>query len=448
MRQRANTFLSRRNLLRAAGSSALFAGVAPGIVSSRARAQQKTLKIMQWKHFVPNYDTWFDETFVKQWGEQNDTAVIVDHVGLGDMAGLAAAEADAQKGHDLVMLVTPPPTIYEDKVIDHREIYEECARRYGNVPEFVIKSCYNPKTDKYFCLGSAALPAVMTYRKDLWDAVGATPDTWDDVRRRGRQIKLLHDAPVGFSLAPENNGEHTMRAILYSFGASVQDADGNPALKSQATLEAIKYVKALYEEAMTADMLEWDAASNNHFMAAGAGSLTLDTMSIVRAAESKRLPVANDLWVTKAPEGPAGRLAPTLGVLSYIIWNFAENVGGAKQFLVDYIGHTREGFLASGFQNMPVFPKAAPDLAALVANDAQAVPADKYAVLAEGFGWTTNMGHPGYANVAVSEVYAEGVIATMCAHAATGKLTPEEALDQADRDVRRIFAKWQGRGKV
>ena len=42
-----------------------------------------------------------------------------------------------------------------------------------------------------------------------------------------------------------------MRAIMYCFGASEQDADGNPALKSKATLEAIKYVKALYEEAMT-----------------------------------------------------------------------------------------------------------------------------------------------------------------------------------------------------
>ena len=38
-----------------------------------------------------------------------------------------------------------------------------------------------------------------------------------------------------------------MRAIIYSFGSSEQDADGNPALKSQETLQAIQYVKALYE---------------------------------------------------------------------------------------------------------------------------------------------------------------------------------------------------------
>ena len=36
----------------------------------------------------------------------------------------------------------------------------------------------------------------------------------------------------------------------------------------------------------------------------------------------------------------------------------------------------------------------------------------------------------------------------MFAQAATGQLTPEDALDQADSEVRRIFQKWKERGKV
>ena len=27
------------------------------------------LRIMQWAHFVPAYDTWLDNTYVKRWGE-------------------------------------------------------------------------------------------------------------------------------------------------------------------------------------------------------------------------------------------------------------------------------------------------------------------------------------------------------------------------------------------
>jgi hypothetical protein len=35
----------------------------------------------------------------------------------------------------------------------------------------------------------------------------------------------------------------------------------------------------------------------------------------------------------------------------------------------------------------------------------------------------------------------------MFAQAATGRLAPEEALDEADGDVRRIFQKWKESGK-
>jgi multiple sugar transport system substrate-binding protein len=440
--------LSRRDLLKAGGAAAIAAGAASSsIIPGRARAQQKTLKILQWKHFVPSYDEWFNKTYVKEWGERNDTDVIVDNVGLGDIMRHAAAEAERQQGHDLVM-VLDPPAVYEDQVIDHREIYEECKGRYGAAPDFAIRSTYNRKTDKYFGISNAFLPAVLTYRKDLWDAVGATPDSWDDIRRGGRQIKLLHDSPVGFSLAPEPNSNHTMRAIMYSFGSSMQDADGNPVLKSKETLEAIKYIGALYKEAMTQDVLTWDPTSNNRFMVEGTGCLTLDTISIVRASEKLQVPFANDLWLASAPEGPVGRLAPSFGFLTYFIWKFAQNDEGARQFLVDYTGHTRQGFLESGFQNMPSFPDAAPDLAQLVANDSSATPRDKYRVLAEGASWTTNIGYPGYTNAAVAEAWGSGLIPKMCARAATGELTPEEALDQADTEVRQIFQKWHDRGKV
>jgi ABC-type glycerol-3-phosphate transport system substrate-binding protein len=36
----------------------------------------------------------------------------------------------------------------------------------------------------------------------------------------------------------------------------------------------------------------------------------------------------------------------------------------------------------------------------------------------------------------------------MCAQAAAGKMTPKDALNQADKEVRRIFKKWKDRGKI
>ena len=66
----------------------------------------------------------------------------------------------------------------------------------------------------------------------------------------------------------------------------------------------------------------------------------------------------------------------------YVIWKFAENIDGAKQFLVDYIGNFRQGFLASEFyQLFPCFPQTVPDLKTLLARDDKANPPDKYKVL-------------------------------------------------------------------
>jgi multiple sugar transport system substrate-binding protein len=69
-------------------------------------------------------------------------------------------------------------------------------------------------------------------------------------------------------------------------------------------------------------------------------------------------------------------------------------------------------------------------------------------LLAEAATWTTNFGHPGHTNPAIAEVYKMGVIPTMFARAATGQITPQEALEQADAEVRRIFEVWKERGKV
>ena len=117
-------------------------------------------------------------------------------------------------------------------------------------------------------------------------------------------------------------------------------------------------------------MLTWDAASNNRFMLNGEGCLTLDTVSIPRASENMKLPIADDLRLAKVPEGPAGRLGPAFGLITSFIWNFAENIEGAKQFLVDYIGHSRAGDSSrADSRTCRAFRTTVPDLATVVADD-------------------------------------------------------------------------------
>ena len=92
--------ISRRRAINTVAAGGLVLGAAPFIVT-RSAAAAKTLKILQWNHFVPAFDTWFNGQYVKEWGKKNDTEVIVDHTTgqvakaepITDAKDLAAATA-------------------------------------------------------------------------------------------------------------------------------------------------------------------------------------------------------------------------------------------------------------------------------------------------------------------------------------------------------------------
>ncbi|RPH71964.1 MAG: carbohydrate ABC transporter substrate-binding protein [Myxococcaceae bacterium] len=432
--------LSRRTVL--AGASALAAALGP---TRRARAAgRKRLRILQWNHFVPAYDRWFD-AWARTWGEQHDTDVTVDHVGVNALNGTAAAEVAAGRGHDLVMFLRPRP-VHEPDVIDHREIVEECQRRHGKPLELALRSTRNPRTGKFHGFCDSIVPDPVNYRSDLWAEVGQLPDDWDRVRVGGKAIKARNGIPVGIGLSSEDDSGIALRVLLLAFGGSEQDASGAPALASRQTLEAVKYVTALYREAMTPAVLAWDPSSNNRAMIAGQSSLVMNAISITRTAENDRLPIGPKIALARPPRGPARRLGLPHATSVYVIWKFAENVDGAKAFLVDLVGRSREAFQASESYNFPAFPDQVKDLGALLAKDPKATPPDKYAVLADALEWMTNLGAPGHANAAVDDAYGTWVLNTMFARAATGADSAEDAVKQADQKLRQIWSKWKARG--
>ena len=436
---------TRRDVVKAAGTAAA-AGL---LLPRRGRAAKKTLKILQWNHFVPGYDKWFNNQYIKEWGEKNDTEVTVDNVGIPAINTTAAAEVSAKKGHDLFLFLWPKP-VYEDEVIDHREIYEEVEKKYGKPIDLAIKSTYNPKTKKYFGFSDSYVPDPINWRKSMFDEVGMKPDTWDDIRAAGKKIKDKRNVPVGIGLAQEIDTAMAMRAILYSFGGSEQDEQGRLVLGSKNTVEAVKFVKARYQETMTPEVFSWDASSNNRAMLAGRASVVLNAISVTREAENKNMmvdgkPIGDDIWLAKPAKGPVRRMGLEHVMNVYVIWKFAENIAGAKKFLVDYVGNFHRAFEASEFYNFPCFPKQVPDLKQLVQNDKKGKPPDKYAVLADSLDWATNVGYPGYSNAAIDDIYSQWIVNNMFAKAAQGVMSPEDAVKEAEAKARDIFAKWKER---
>src|SRR5439155_23895105 len=111
-------------------------------------------------------------------------------------------------------------------------------------------------SNKYYAFAPSFTPDPVTWRADLFSQVGLSKGstTWDEVRSAGKKIKQQFGKPVGIGLSQEEDTSMAMRTIMYSWGSHEQDEAGTPVLNSKQSLDAIKFVKSLFEETMTADV--------------------------------------------------------------------------------------------------------------------------------------------------------------------------------------------------
>jgi multiple sugar transport system substrate-binding protein len=440
--------ISRRQFVKAAGTALAAAGGLPALSCARGQKRsgpaRKTLKILQWSHFVPGYDRWFDEVYTKEWGARNGTDVTVDHMAATEVNARGAAEAAARQGHDLFLFMAPPAA-YESQVIDHKEIVETVERQHGKMIPLAQKSTLNPRTGKSFAFSDSYVPDPGNYRIDLWSQVGYPkgPDTWDDLRIGGRKIKEKFGNPVGIGLSQEIDSNMSLRGVLWSFGGAEQDEQGRVIIHSRETVAALEFVRALYKETMTPEVFTWDPSSNNRMMLAGRGSFICNAISVTRTAEKANPEMAKKIGLTPALRGPVRRIAAEHVMNCYVIWKFAKNIDGASQFLVDLVGSFGSVFRESEFYNFPCFPSTVPDLPGELAKDPKADPRGKYEALSGVLDWATNIGYPGYATAGTDEVFNTFVIPTMFARVARDEATAEEAAAAAQKDIERVFSKWR-----
>ena len=183
------------------------------------------LSIIQWVHFVPAYDDWFDNTWVKQWGQANDVQVNVEHINNTLLDTRAAAEVAAQSGHDLFMNLHPMAS-YEDQVINHASIIKEIEKKVGKYGALAKASTYNPKTKKYFAVSDNYVPDPVVWRHDIWNGIGEAPFTWDHVRKAAPKLKAIGH-PIGIGQSQELDSNMALLAFMMCFGV-VRPERGQP----------------------------------------------------------------------------------------------------------------------------------------------------------------------------------------------------------------------------
>jgi len=301
--------VSRRRFLSVAGAGVTTSALLTMLDARQAPAQIKgtTLRILQWSHFIPAYDAWFDNKFVKDWGDQNGVKVRVDHIPHLELPARMAAEFAAGAGHDIIMNSSSILTrLYYKSLADLGDVYGAAGKKHGGwIPSA------GPLVEvegKQYGIPMFYILLPMLYRKDLFDANNLkAPDTWELARVAARTLKPKgHPTGIQFSQCADAN--LNWRSLLFSFGGAEADPSGeNILIDSKEMREALRFAKALFDEGMTPEVFSWDDASDNRFLASGVGSWIHDAISAYRTTEDTNPDVFKNTHIALEPAGPGGK---------------------------------------------------------------------------------------------------------------------------------------------
>ncbi len=390
------------------------------------------LKILQWSHFVPAFDTWFDQ-FAADWGKANNVKVTVDHIALAQLPARSAAEAQAKSGHDVFgWFAQGGPRLYDDQLVDLSDVVGPQGEKNGGWDKSAEDLCL--VNGKWKGMPDFLVPFLSSYRSDAWEKAGYPkgPDTWDDLLKGGEKTKAAGN-PVGTALSNTSDGEMTQRSILWSFGGKETEADGKTiALDSKETRAALDYMKQLYEKAMTNEVLSWDDASNNQYLASGKGSWIYNPISAYRTIEQQNADLFKNTALGLPLAGPAGRfMAPQWTI--YGVWNFSKNVEAAKAFLVAYKQQWPKSFEASAGYDLP-FEKGLQKTPLPVLGGDQ-----KTAGIQEAVKYVKVVGYPGPNTVAANKALDLHIVADMFTRYATGQQSADQTITEAIQAYKQIL---------
>ncbi|MHB9089880.1 MAG: extracellular solute-binding protein, partial [Chloroflexota bacterium] len=252
----------------------------------------------------------------------------------------------------------------------------------------------------------------------------------------GKKLKDAKQPPIGFSLGHAvGDGNNFLYSLLWAFGGAETSQDGKTVtINSPETLKSVQYVKQLFTDAMPSDVTSWDDSGNNRAFLAGQVSATNNAASIYASAKTDAPDVYKNMNHFAYPAGPAGRAQyvemHSLGVMKY------SKAQDAAKDLISYLMAEPQysPWLAMGATAMMPLLKAFEDK-----PDAPWNKDPKLAVF-KGLGSIGRLpGYKGPSSAKASEAFAKFIIIDMYAQAATGKLSPEDAVKWAEGQLKQIY---------
>jgi multiple sugar transport system substrate-binding protein len=336
--------VTRRKFLKTtvAGTAAATGGMAAILATGRMPAIAQTTEVhwLRWNDFVPTCDKLLREKLIPDAEKALGIKVKFETVNGNDLQPRITSGIQSGAGPDLLMLFNNHPHLYSASLTDLSDVAEAVGKEQGGYYGISEGNC--KAGGKWIAMPMAIVGALNAYRKSWFADIGlnAFPETWDAYRDAGKKLKAK-GFPLGQALGQSFGDPPTFAyPFLWSFGGAEVDDKGAVIINSKESVEAVKYMTAMWKDSFDEGGLAWDDASNNRAFLAGTISSTLNGASIYLLANrekgkyltDKKEELASDILHGELPAGPKGKYAFHT-FQSHVLPSYSKNQSAAKELL-------------------------------------------------------------------------------------------------------------------
>lgn len=340
--------ITRRRALKSATLAA--ASAALPLPFARGAFAAGKLAIAAWDHPVPGANAALRK-LASAWATKEKVDLTLDFVStVGDRLNLvAAAESEAKDGHDAIAQFGWDAAARGEEWLPADDLMTTLTGRYG--PVDAAAETLGKQGERWIAV--PAIPGsqnmVSVARLDLVKdtlgldpgrmyPAGGAPDaaltsqwTWDFLAHAAEK-GMQAGRPLAPPLGRGADAANWVGAVFAAYGAALVDRDGNVAVKSDATRQALELFKRLVPFLPDA-VFSWDDADAGNALAAGKTPCSIGSPMLWALASHGTPQAAAQFWHFPLPKGPKGRFDAAQTAF-WGIWRFSPNQSAAKSLLL------------------------------------------------------------------------------------------------------------------
>ena len=362
--------------------------------------------------------------------------VRVDFVGWEDISQQTAVTANTGAGPDTIVGFNEAPHVYSDKLVDLTDVAEYLGNRYGGWLALAQRYGKKHGTNNWIGLPFGSTGGPLVWRKSALNEVGyqAPPDDMAGFLDLARKLKAANK-PMGFALGNAvGDGNAFANWIVWAHGAWLVNEDGSVGINSPQTVEALTYLRELYQQFIPGTTA-WNDVSNNRAYASQELWLTQNGVSLYFSLKNDPATrhIADDTFHSLVPKGKADS-TPNAGLtMNAMVFKHSRYPNAAKALLT-FLFETEQydPWLQSnlGYWSQPL---EAFSESAVWKSD------EKISIFKDTMRSTFWNGYKGPISEASASATNDYVLVQMAAAAASGQSTPEAAAREAARRAERYF---------